>query len=76
MESNDSTVQNADERLIVVGVDGSACATPAVEFAAKQAAPRLRPARHGPPALRSPNHQRRLCSIGSRSIAVIEAQPT
>jgi nucleotide-binding universal stress UspA family protein len=38
MESNDSTVQNADERLIVVGVDGSACATRAVEFAAKQAA--------------------------------------
>ena len=38
MESNDPTVKNADERLIVVGVDGSACATRAVEFAARQAA--------------------------------------
>ena len=38
MESNDPAVKNADERLIVVGVDGSACATRAVEFAARQAA--------------------------------------
>jgi nucleotide-binding universal stress UspA family protein len=38
MESDDSAVQNADQRLIVVGVDGSACATRAVEFAARQAA--------------------------------------
>jgi nucleotide-binding universal stress UspA family protein len=38
MESDDSDVQNADQHLIVVGVDGSACATRAVEFAARQAA--------------------------------------
>ncbi len=38
MESNGSADQNAAERLIVVGVDGSACATRAVEFAARQAA--------------------------------------
>ncbi len=38
MESNAPSVENFDERLIVVGVDGSACATRAVEFAARQAA--------------------------------------
>lgn len=38
MESNDSAGQNGGERLIVVGVDGSACATRALEFAARQAA--------------------------------------
>ena len=38
MESNDPAVKNTDERLIVVGVDGSACATRAVEFAAREAA--------------------------------------
>ena len=38
MESNDSAGQNADGRLLVVGVDGSACATSAVEFATRQAA--------------------------------------
>lgn len=38
MGSNDSAVQSADEHLIVVGVDGSACANRALEFAAKQAA--------------------------------------
>jgi nucleotide-binding universal stress UspA family protein len=38
MGSNDSAVQSTDERLIVVGVDGSACATRALEFAAGQAA--------------------------------------
>ena len=37
MASNDSAVHNG-ERLIVVGVDGSACATRALEFAARQAA--------------------------------------
>jgi nucleotide-binding universal stress UspA family protein len=37
MGSNDSAVQTP-ERLIVVGVDGSACATRALEFAAGQAA--------------------------------------
>ena len=38
MESNAPTDDCADERIIVVGVDGSACATRAVEFAARQAA--------------------------------------
>ena len=38
MESNSPVVKNANERPIVVGVDGSACATRAVEFAARQAA--------------------------------------
>jgi len=38
MESNNQVVKHADERRIVVGVDGSACATRAVEFAARQAA--------------------------------------
>ena len=38
MEYDDSAVQKADRHLIIVGVDGSACATRAVEFAARQAA--------------------------------------
>ncbi len=38
MGSNDAAVQSAAESLIVVGVDGSACATRALEFAARQAA--------------------------------------
>jgi nucleotide-binding universal stress UspA family protein len=38
MGPNDSAVQSADDRVIVVGVDGSACATRALDFAAKQAA--------------------------------------
>ena len=38
MESDDAAVHSNDQRLVVVGVDGSACATRALEFAAKQAA--------------------------------------
>ncbi len=36
METNDSTMQAGGELRIVVGVDGSACATHAAEFAAKE----------------------------------------
>jgi nucleotide-binding universal stress UspA family protein len=35
---NDRAGKDADERRIVVGVDGSACATRALEFAVRQAA--------------------------------------
>ena len=35
---SDQTIQGPDEQRIVVGVDGSECATRAVEFAAKEAA--------------------------------------
>ena len=38
METNDSTMQAGGELPIVVGVDGSACATHAAEFATKEAA--------------------------------------
>jgi nucleotide-binding universal stress UspA family protein len=38
METNDPNTQDGAELRIVVGVDGSACATRAVEFAAKEAA--------------------------------------
>ena len=38
MGPNDPAVKDADERRIVVGVDGSACANRAVEFAVRQAA--------------------------------------
>ncbi|HEY6426209.1 MAG TPA: universal stress protein [Acidimicrobiales bacterium] len=38
MEANDPNTEGVDELRVVVGVDGSACATRAVEFAAKEAA--------------------------------------